>query len=228
MTNRHVTSPFWTRETDALLKKLEAAGLSFEKIGKRLGLTPSAVQRRSYHLRGLEFHAHRLRASDVRNRNRDEREAAALQALRAALREGIPRDTAIAEALKAGVRAHVLADEFGLNPRSVYRIVLLEKIPRSPRGRRREGANARSQSWHEVQLKAKRAERRKEKEQETRAAIAAMHAAIARGVPRNAAIAQAIKSDVTYKRVGKEFGLSRQRVHQIALTHEALALHPFP
>ena len=226
MTNRHVTSPFWTRETDALLKKLEAAGSSFEKIGKRLGLTPRAVQRRSYHLRGLEFHAHRLRASDVRNR--DEHEAASLQALRVALRRGTPRDTAIAEALKAGVRKYVLAAEFGLNPRSVYRIALLEKISRSPRGRHREGSNARSQSWHEMQLKAQRAERRKQKERETRAAIAAMHAAIARGVLRNAAIAQAIKSGVTYKRVGKEFGLSRQRVHQIALAHEALALHPFP
>jgi DNA-directed RNA polymerase sigma subunit (sigma70/sigma32) len=50
-----------------------------------------------------------------------------------------------------------------------------------------------------------------------------MHAAIARGVPRYTAIAQALKSGVTYNRIGKEFGLSRQRVHQIVLSQEALA-----
>jgi hypothetical protein len=52
MINRHVRSPFWTPEQDALLQKLEAAGLPVDTIAKRLGATPTAVQRRSHHLRG--------------------------------------------------------------------------------------------------------------------------------------------------------------------------------
>jgi hypothetical protein len=62
MTNRHVKSPFWTPEQDALLQKLPAARLSIDKIAKRLGVTSTAVQHRSYHLR-LEFRSYGLRAA---------------------------------------------------------------------------------------------------------------------------------------------------------------------
>jgi hypothetical protein len=43
MTNRHVKSPFWTPEQDALLQKLQGAGLPNDKIAKRLGVSPTAV-----------------------------------------------------------------------------------------------------------------------------------------------------------------------------------------
>jgi DNA-binding NarL/FixJ family response regulator len=49
-----------------------------------------------------------------------------------------------------------------------------------------------------------------------------MHTAISHGVPRDDAIADAIKRGVTYKTIADELGLSRQRVHQIVLRHEAL------
>jgi transposase-like protein len=222
MINRHVRSPFWTPEQDALLQKLEAAGLPVDTIAKRLGATPTAVQRRSHHLRGLKHRSYTIRASDLESRKQREKDAIA--AMRAAIRRGIPRDTIIAQAVKAGLRRSIIAAEFGLNPRTVFRLALLEGTPKFPRpGRPRRGERPHSRLSCNALLKAKRAQHRKLKERETLAAIKDMHAAVARGVLRNAAIAQALKSGVTYKRIGKEFGLSRQRVHQIVLSREALA-----
>jgi transposase-like protein len=223
MTNRrHVRPPFWTPERDALLRKLQAARLSVDAIAKQLRLTPTAVQRRSHHLQGLKFRPYALRASDLESRKQRENEAIA--AMRAAIRKGVPRDTIIAQAVNAGLRRSIIAGEFGLNQRTVFRLALLEGTPKFPRpGRPRRTERPRSRLGYDALLKAKRAQYRKLKERETLAAIKKMHAAIARGVPRDTAIAQALKSGVTYKRIGKEFGLSRQRVHQIVLSQEALA-----
>jgi transposase-like protein len=217
MTNRHVKSPFWTPEQDALLQNLQAGGVSIDKIAKRLGVTSTAVQRRSYHLRGLKFRSYGLRASALESRKRCETEAIA--AMRSAIRQGIPRDTIIAQAVKVGLRRSIIASEFGLNPRTVFRLALLEGTPKFPaRGRPRRGARP----GYDELPKAKRAEHRKLKKRLTRDAIAAMHTAISRGVPRDMTIAQASKTGVTYKAIADELGLSRQRIHQIVLRHEAV------
>lgn len=222
MINRHVKSPLWTPEQDALLRKLQAAGLSADTIAKRLGVAPTAVQRRSHHLRGLKHRSYTLRASDLESRK--QRQSEAIAGMRAAIRRGTPRDTIIAQAVKAGLRRSIIAAEFGLNPRTVFRLALLKGTPKFSRpGRPRRGERPRSRLGYHALLKAKRAQHRKVKQRQTVLAIKKMHAAIARGVQRNAAIAQALKSGVTYKRIGKEFGLSRQRVHQIVLSQEALA-----
>jgi hypothetical protein len=117
--------------------------------------------------------------------------------MRAAIRKGIPRDTIIAHAVKAGLRRSIIAGEFGLNSRTVFRLALLQGTPKFSRpDRPRRGERPRSRLGYDALLKARRAEHRKIKERETLAAIKDMHAGIARGVPRNAAIAQAIRSGV--------------------------------
>jgi transposase-like protein len=210
--------PFWNPKQDALLQKLQSAGLAIDGIAKRLGLAPSAVLRRSYYLRGLKYE---IRASVLENRK--EREKEAITTMRAAIRQGISRDTIIAQAVKAGLRRSIIADEFGLNPRTIFRLALLEgTLKFRRRGRPRGGALPPSHLGYDELLKEKRAEHRKRKQRLARDAIAAMHTAISRGVPRDSAIVQAIKTGVTYRAIANELGLSRQRVHQIVLLHEVL------
>src|SRR5262249_16448967 len=105
-----------------------------------------------------------------------------------------------------------------------FRLALLEGTPKSRPGPPRRGARSHSRpGWDEL-LKAKRAEHRNRKQRITQDAIVAMNTAISRGVSRDSAIAEAIKTGVTYKAIGKERGLARQRVHQIVLQQEALNL----
>src|SRR3984893_8854285 len=154
MINRYVRSPFWTPKQDALLRKLQAARLSVDAIAKQLRLTPTAVQRRSHHLQGLKFRPYALRASDLESRKQRENEAIA--AMRAAIRQGVPRDTIIAQAVKAGLRRSIIADEFGLNPRTVFRLALLEGTLKFRRpGRPRRGAPLGSRVGYNALLKAK-------------------------------------------------------------------------
>jgi hypothetical protein len=47
------------------------------------------------------------------------------------------------------------------------------------------------------------------------AALAALRRAIAKGIDRDEAIVSAVEASATYQAVGDEFGLSRQRIHQI-------------
>jgi transposase-like protein len=69
-------------------------------------------------------------------------------------------------------------------------------------------------------VRAKAARRRKELERREKEALAEMRAALARGVPRDTAIAQANKSGARFKAIGQQFGVSRQRVHQIVLLED--------
>ena len=68
-------------------------------------------------------------------------------------------------------------------------------------------------------LRLAAAARRKQKERRTEAAIRAMHAAIARGVPRDIAIAKARKAGASARAIGDVVGLTFRAVHRIYLLH---------
>jgi hypothetical protein len=68
-------------------------------------------------------------------------------------------------------------------------------------------------------LRLAAAARREAKERRTEAALAAMRAAIARGVPRDIAIAQARKAGASSRAIGDVVGLTFRAVHRIYLLH---------
>jgi hypothetical protein len=128
-TNHTVSSPFWTAERDKRLKELLAAGVSAAKTAARLGTTPNAVIRRLHYLRGLPqpdpTHERLRLAGLARRREKERRTQAALDAMRAAIARGVPRDIAIAQARKAGASSRAIGDMVGLTFRAVHRIYLL-------------------------------------------------------------------------------------------------------
>jgi hypothetical protein len=67
----------------------------------------------------------------------------------------------------------------------------------------------------EKELRAQAAVRRRERNLRRAALLFKMRDGIRKGVARQIAIARAVEGGVTYAAVGKELGLSRQRVHQI-------------
>jgi predicted transcriptional regulator len=201
--NRYVSSPFWTRERDALIRKQQTAGIPLQKVAAQLGVTPNSVIRRSYHLRGdvppYQWSARELRKKSAKLRKEKERrQKKALVAMSSAIKSGVPRDAAIAQAAKKGAGIQALAKHVGVTRQTIYRILVLQ------------GASER-------ELRVKAAKRRKEKERETRSVLMAMRAAMARGVPRDIAIAKARKAGVTYQAIADEVGLTRQRLFQIML-----------
>ncbi len=201
--NRYTTSAFWTPDRDSLLRKLEAAGVRVEKIAAKLGVTPRSVKRRSHHLRGLpspsNWQREELRVKTAKFREEKERRTnGVLRALRTAMTRGTPRDAAIMKALTRGVGPQAIAKELGVSRLLIYRNVIWQ------------GA-----SEQELRAKAKRREAHARREK--KAIAAAIRAAIAQGLPRDATIARARKAGATYAEIGKAFGLTRQRVHQILL-----------
>ena len=120
---------FWTTEKDRQLRRLEAAGLSAAQIADRIGATRNAVIGRSARLRGLVFPSQlrrqrreqALRAARLRQKK--ERMAAPLAAMRRAIARGTPRDAAIVAAVKARVTYQAIADELGLSRQRVQQIV---------------------------------------------------------------------------------------------------------
>ena len=68
-------------------------------------------------------------------------------------------------------------------------------------------------------LRLAAAARREAKERRTQAALTAMRAAIARGVPRDIAIAQARKAGASARAIGDMVGLTFRAVHRIYLLH---------
>ena len=56
---------------------------------------------------------------------------------------------------------------------------------------------------------------RREMKPRSEALWSEMREAIGKGVPRNVAISTAVEGGAAYQAIGKELGLSRQRVHQI-------------
>ena len=124
-----MTVTFWTAEKDRQLRRLEAAGLSAAQIADRIGTTRNAVIGRSARLRGLVFPSQLRRQRTeqalraARLRQKKERMAGPLAAMRRAIARGTPRDVAIVSAVKAQVTYQAIADELGLSRQRVQQIV---------------------------------------------------------------------------------------------------------
>jgi len=69
-------------------------------------------------------------------------------------------------------------------------------------------------------VRAKAARRRKELHRQEKEALSQMRAAVARGMERDPAIAEANKKGAKFKAIADQFGVSRQRVHQIVLLQD--------
>jgi DNA-binding transcriptional regulator YdaS (Cro superfamily) len=69
-------------------------------------------------------------------------------------------------------------------------------------------------------VRAKAARRRKELQRRENEALAEMRSALARGAARDRVIAEANKKGAGFKAIAKQFGVSRQRVHQIVLLED--------
>jgi hypothetical protein len=67
----------------------------------------------------------------------------------------------------------------------------------------------------EKQLRTESAVRRRERKRRMNAALSMLREALARRVPRNAAIVAAGKAGATHQAIGEELGISRERVRQI-------------
>ena len=202
--NRHLHSPFWTSENDALLRKLERAGVPAKKIAAKLGVTPRSLKRRSLYLGGhpnpSDWQRQQLRAKTAELREQKRRRTnGVLSAMRTAIARGTHRDAAIIKALTRGAGPQAIAEELGVSRQFIYRRIW-------------QGAT-------EQQLRAMSESRKKEKGRAAMA-IVEMRAAIARGVPRQAALIRARKAGATYAAIGKELGLTRQRVHQLLLLQD--------
>jgi hypothetical protein len=104
----------------------------------------------------------------------------------------------------AGLSAAQIADRTGTTRNAV--------IGRSARLR---GRIFPSQLQRQRRERALRAARLRQQKERFAVSLASMRRAIARGTPRNTAIALAVKARVTYQAIADELGISRQRVQQI-------------
>jgi hypothetical protein len=120
---------FWTAEKDKRLRRLEAAGLSAAQIADHIRTTRNAVIGRSARLRGLIFpsqlrrHRRERALRAARLRQQKERTAVSLASMRRAIASGMPRNMAIALAVKAHVTYQAIADELGISRQRVQQIV---------------------------------------------------------------------------------------------------------
>jgi transposase-like protein len=69
-------------------------------------------------------------------------------------------------------------------------------------------------------VRAKAARRRRELQRRENEALAEMRGALARGAARDRAIAEANKKGAGFRAIAKQFGVTRQRVHQIVLLED--------
>jgi len=104
----------------------------------------------------------------------------------------------------AGVSAAQIAGRLGTTRNAV--------IGRSARLR---GLIFPSQMQRQRSERALRAARLHQQKERIAASLTSMRRVIAKGTPRDMAIASAVKAHVTYQAIADELGLSRQRVQQI-------------
>jgi hypothetical protein len=114
------------------------------------------------------------------------------------------RDTRLQKLEAAGLSAAQIAGQVGTTRNAV--------LGRSARLR---GVVYRYYVQREKELRAQAAARRLEMKRRSDVLLSEMHEAIAKRVPRTVAIAKAVEGGATYRAIGDELGLSRQRVHQI-------------
>ncbi len=124
-----MTATFWTPRKDKHLQKLQTAGLSSAQIADRLGTTRNAVIGRSARLRGVIFQSQiqrqeREKARVMARRQQIKRRTdVVLTAMRRAIAKGMPRDVAIAMAVKAHATYQAIGDELGLSRQRVHQII---------------------------------------------------------------------------------------------------------
>jgi hypothetical protein len=205
MINRHTNSGFWTRERDRMLRKHAAAGESPEAIATYFATTPKAIQRRLYRLSGMV----QPFAKDARGlhevigklpKEKRARQDVVLAAMRAEIKKGMWRDRAIYAARQLDVGLSAIGDALGLSRTQIWRILVLQGAP-------------------DRELKERANKHRKERKHIGRQAMDALRSAIARGVPRDQAMAEAYKAGLTFRAIGDVYGLTRERVRQIIARH---------
>jgi hypothetical protein len=79
-----------------------------------------------------------------------------------------------------------------------------------------------SQREKQRRKRATRAERLREREERIANGLEQMRRTISKGVHRDIAIKSAAKAGATYEAIGKELGLTRQRVQQIVVSRRKL------
>jgi hypothetical protein len=116
------------------------------------------------------------------------------------------RDKRIQELQRAGLSASQIGEKIGTSRNAVI-----------ARAARLRGVVFPSQVRRAKEELAERVARRKEKKRHRDAVLSAMRHALSQDVPRDVVIARAVKAGLTYQAIGDEFGVSRQRVHQIVI-----------
>jgi hypothetical protein len=113
-------SSWWTNARDAELRRLESQGKSAAEIARAIGTTRNAVIGRSVRLRGLRFPSQLRRnererkAAKCRTAEKRARQLAAVEAMRAELSWGVPREQAIGEAIASGATLQQIGDTLGI------------------------------------------------------------------------------------------------------------------
>jgi predicted transcriptional regulator len=123
--------------------------------------------------------------------------------MRSAIREGVWRDRAIYQAAQLGVGSQAIAEAIGVTRQTIYRILVLQGAP-------------------ERELKQRARKRHQEKQRVFRPAMDAQRSGIARGLPRDRLIVKAAGAGLAYAAIGREVGLTRERVRQIVVKHQML------
>ena len=120
----------WTPSRDNRLLALQKAGRSAAEIAEKLGTSRSAVIGRSVRLRGIVYKssirswkkANAKRAAEARDRalERAETQRKAMREMAKAVKKGMPREKAMAQAFKAGAYWWQIGEYFGISQQAAY------------------------------------------------------------------------------------------------------------
>ena len=120
----------WTPSRDKRLLALQKAGRSAAEIAEKLGTSRSAVIGRSVRLRGIVYKssirswkkANAKRAAEARERahERAETQHEAMREMAKAVKKGMPREKAMAQAFKAGAYWWQIGEYFGISQQAAY------------------------------------------------------------------------------------------------------------
>ena len=120
----------WTPSRDKRLLALQKAGRSAAEIAEKLGTSRSAVIGRSVRLRGIVYKssirswkkANAKRAAEARDRahERAGTQREAMREMAKAVKKGVPREKAMAQAFKAGAYWWQIGEYFGISQQAAY------------------------------------------------------------------------------------------------------------
>ena len=120
----------WTPSRDKRLLAHQKAGRSAAEIAEKLGTSRSAVIGRSVRLRGIVYKssikswkkANAKRAAEARERahERADTQREAMREMAKAVKKGMPREKAMAQAFKAGAYWWQIGEYFGISQQAAY------------------------------------------------------------------------------------------------------------